>query len=482
MPQDTGSSVSLGALRVGLLSSVQSLDPLHAQDFASAMVVLQIYETPYARPTRHQPARPLLFGEPLQSDAEQRVFSAPVRGGVCFSDGTPLTAERMAHSLRKAAPMREQAEIETDGDRVVFRLARPNARFDLVLTQTFAAVTLEKDGEMLGTGPYVAAPDSTPERMHLVANPRHEPAPGIEEIVFTCFPPDESGQPTALVEAIQAGEVDFTNMLPRDQVSGLERVRKYFELGNSVAFLYFNTERSGLADPRLRKAICLALDRLDLASLSHTHALAHTAASVVPPMMSGWRDGLAPHPEQARALISELGDAKPERLSMLVMFGPRPYLPHPMRAAAYITERVGELGIAIEPHQAKDSSDYYHSVAAGDYDLALSGWIADTADPADFLESTLSSEAIPQPDQPISIEANLSRWKSARADAALRELRREPDEAKLHEILQLARDEVPAFPLMYGAISFVHSWRVKNFEPPPLGIPHFSELELRELL
>ena len=466
-------------LNVGLISSVQTLDPLQAQDFVSAMVVCQVFDTPYATPMKNEDAPLVLFAEPLEADPAGLVMSAPVRPDVRFSDGTLLTADHVASALGRATPLREQADVEASGNRVVFRLKRPNGRFDLALTQTFCSVTLEKGGRLLGTGPFMPAADATPEVMRLVRNPHSAVPTSIDEVVFRCYPPDESGNPRALVEALAAGEVDFTNVLHRDDVKQLKDVHKAFELGNSTALLYLNTERPGLSDVRVRRAIAGVIDRLELARRSHLHALPHTAKSLLPSIMSSWRDGLKPDLPRAKSLLAEVGDEAPKRLSLLLIFGPRPYLPHPRASAEYIADRLAEIGIEVEIRQTKDSNDYYRSVAAGDYDMALSGWLADTADPADFLDSLLSSESIPLPDRPISIHANLGRWRSPAADEALAKLRRDPTESNLHAVLRIAADEVPVIPLMNGSIAFVHSWSVRNFRPPLLGIPYFSQLELQ---
>jgi hypothetical protein len=45
-------------------------------------------------------------------------------------------------------------------------------------------------------------------------------------------------------------------------------------------------------------------------------------------------------------------------------------------------------------------------------------------------------------------------------------------------ILRMVAEEVPLFPLMYGSAIFVHSWRVRNLQPDPLGRPAFHKLSL----
>ena len=52
------------------------------------------------------------------------------------------------------------------------------------------------------------------------------------------------------------------------------------------------------------------------------------------------------------------------------------------------------------------------------------------------------------------------------------------DPAALLAVTELFEDQRPLVPLMYGASVAVHSWRVRDFEMDPRGIPDFAELRL----
>ncbi len=223
-------------LRVGLLAPVHDLDPRTGRDFVGATIIEQVFETPL-EPAEEitQPARPLLFSEGLTREAGGRTFSAPVRDGVRFSDGTPLTAELMAKILSEASRLADQARVEAHENRVLFHLDHPASRFDHVLTHRYCEIGLRKGGETLGTGPYRVAADSTPERIRLVANPERSTPPEIEELLFEAYPPDDDGVPAALLQAIEAGEVEFSNVLSREHIAGLKGVRKWLEPGIATA-------------------------------------------------------------------------------------------------------------------------------------------------------------------------------------------------------------------------------------------------------
>lgn len=469
-------------LRIGLLSPIKTVDPVQAHLFADRLVLSQMFEPPYGRPkTAAGRTEPLVFAEPLRAESGSvgEQFSASVREGLLFSDGTPLTAELAAASLRRASPLMELAEVRAQNDRVYFHLKRPNARFDYVLTQIFLGVTLVKDGKVLGTGPYVAAPDSKPEAVRCVRNPHYKPQPRIGELLFTSYEPDPDGRPTSLLNAVENGVVDFTNVLHKEDIRELKQVRKYFERGNSMAFLFFNTERSCVRELKVRKAIGMAIDRVELAAISYNTPMAFAAKGLLPPTMSNWRDGLSFNMDKAKQLIEEAGNAKPDKLAMSVIFGPRPYLPHPIPSAEYIARQLAELGIEVIINPTKDGEDFRQRKERGDYDMMLSGWVADTEDPADFLESLVAEEGIPMANQPVGAHCNMSRWRHPGVQDAVGRLRTEPGETHQNAALELVAEEVPLVPLMTGSFAYVHSYRVAGFEPTPLGIPYFSSLELR---
>jgi len=467
-------------LNIGLVTIPHHFDPRNAQDFVSNFVVAQIFETPYATPKGDRPPEPFLFAEPLRldsADGASQVYSAPIRPGVTFSDGTQMTVERVVDSLASSHLLTAQTAVEADGERVVFRLKRPNARFDLVLTQRYASVLLEKGGQLLATGPYLPAPDSRPERLHLVRNPRYRKPVDVEELRFATYPLNGDGKPEALVAALEAGEVDFSNVLAREHVGGLKRIRKWLEPGSSTAILYFNTERPALADPQVRRALAHAVDRSEVTRVCYPNPLTFTATSLLPPLMGRWNDGLVHDPRQAAQELRQAAGEKPERLSLLLIFGPRPYLPNPRAVADELAKEIGELGIAVDVEPTDDSEVYYRKIAAGNYDMVLAGWIADTPDPADFLEATLGPDAIPSPHRPIVVHANLSRWKNTEAAEALERFRAETSTAARDRLGELVREEVPLLPLMYGPTLYVYTPRLR-FEPSPLGIPLLGEATL----
>lgn len=467
-------------LRVGLLAPVESLDPRGAWEMGRALVASQVFETPYAVKGSSLDVEPELFElapvrEPAGASGGQ-VFSARLRSGVRFSDGSELTTTEAAEILRRSRYLAGLAAIEVRDDRIFFELTRPNARFDLALTMLDCAIVRESGGALLGTGPYELASPPGAE-IRLVRNGHYRHPVAIEEVRVRVYPPDPDGTPRRLLEAIESGEVDFTNVLSLEHLGPLLGVRKHSVPGSSTALLFFNTER--LAEPEARLAIATAVDRRAIARQLYSDPLTitnHTAKGLLPPMLGWSLDGIVFDPAKARQLLEPVRARVPQRLTLLVIWSPRTYLPHPMKVAEALAGQLGELGFSVTVEQSAGAEDLERRIAAGDFDLYLGGWIADTPDPADFLEALLASESIPRAGSMTGNQANFSRWRWPAADEALERLREHQSEHDRARLLLEAAEQVPVFPLLYGPATAVHTRRLEGFSLSAVGRPSFASM------
>ncbi len=471
-------------LRVGLLAPVESLDPRGAWDMGRALVASQIFETPYAVRGVSLDAEPLLFeGPPAEETADgsrRQAYSAKLRDDVVFSDGSELTASEAAAILGRSQALAGQVEVEARGERIFFRLARPNARFDLALTVADCALIRDGGGTLVGTGPYVPAGGAGDGGVRLVRNPHYRRPVAIPEIRFEVFPPDDDGMPRALLEAIESGAVDFSNVLTVEQQRPLKGVRRHSVPGNSTALLFFNTDK--IRDPEARLAMAMAIDRRALAKQLYTDPITitnNTANGLLPPMLGWSLDGIVFDPRKARKMLESHRAELPEPINLLVIWSPRPYLPQPSRIAETLAGQLSEIGLTVTVELSTGAEEVGRRIAAGDFDLFLGGWIADTPDPVDFLEALLSSQAIPGRGRGLANQANFSRWRWPAADEVLERLRESQDDRDRIKLLRDVAEQAPLVPLLYGPATAVHSWRLEGFTLSPIGHPSFAEMGFR---
>jgi peptide/nickel transport system substrate-binding protein len=407
-----------------------------------------------------------------------------VRPGATFSDGTPCTASAVANSLNRVRDVATQAEIRAREGRVEFRLKAPDPHFATALTQPFCGVALESRGQFLGTGSFLA-PEALDggdpikaEKLLLRASPHAAKAPALGGVLFEVYPDADT-----LLAAVHAGEVHVTYALTFAHLARLRGAPVFPKTleGSSTGILFLNVERPALADARVRRALCAAVSRTEIARVNFgALGLGFAATGLLPPFLKkdvpiGSVDG---SPVQARQLLEAAGVAAPERLTLVLTWGPKPYLPDPQAAAKTIAESLKPLGTEVTIRQPRDRGEYVGYLERGDYDLLLAGWIADTPLAADFVDSLLLSTMVTSKTAPRAAAYNLSRWQDPATDEALARFRRSQDAKDLVPVAQTIQEQGLLVPLLHGKLIAVSHRDTRKFQPSPLARSAFGEVEL----
>lgn len=471
-------------LRVGVLSHLASLRPWEIHDHVTALTLMQVYEAPYQPSPDAGPPKPLLFSEPLRQEGDPLVVSAPVRPGAKFSDGTACTAAAVASSLGRVRDIAARAEVRARDGRVEFRLKAPDPHLATMLTQPFCGVAAESRGALIGTGPFLA-PEALgggdpikAEKVLLRVNPHAAKAPALGGVLFEVYPDAE-----ALLAAVHAGEVHVTYALTFSHLSKLRGAPVFPKTleGSSTGILFLNAERPALANSRVRHALCAAVSRTEIARVSFgSLGLGFAASGLLPPFLKrdipiGSVDG---SPMQARQLLEAAGLTAPERLRLVLTWGPKPYLPDPPAAAKTLVETFGSLGTEVTLVQPRDRGEYAGYLERGDYDMILAGWIADTPLPSDYVDSLLWSEMVTSKSAPRAAAYNLSRWRDPETDRALAQFRRTQDVKDLAPIARTVQEQGLLVPLLHGKLIAVSHRETRRFQPSPIGRNSFGETEL----
>ncbi len=477
-------------LRVGALSRLGTLDPREANDTISTMILNEIFESPYIAPNGPEAPELRLFTTVLRAESagSKPVYSAQIQSAIRFSDGTPLTSEIFARSLMSSQDFKEHASAEARGDRIFFTLTRPNPRFDLVLTTNFSSIVLDKAGSLIGTGPFMFPHQASLGQLQrldtftLVRNPHYGKPVEIDEIRFKIYPASSGGGTEMLLEAAKRGEIDFTYSLTSVDAAALQGYPFVPSIGtgNATGVLHFNTTKPALNTALVRRALAYAIDRRKIAEATYEkNPLAYTAATLLPTLMGRDRVVFSYDPAKAKALAIEAGASMPKRLSLVILWSPRPYIPNPKRAGELIRDQLAAIGVTVDLVVPKDRSDYFDHVRRGSYDLLLGGWIADTADPADFLESLLSSRSVPSATNRTATTNNQSRWSHPPMDEGLTRFRAEPNETNRAEVMRILVEEAPLVPLIYGQAVAVYGRQVRGFRASALGHVSLAALQMR---
>lgn len=448
-----------------------------------AFTRLQVAETLVDVDAAGAPAPGLATGWTVAPDGLTWRF--PLRSGVKFHDGSPLTAEGAAESLRRAranvGPLSRVpiATISAEDGAVVVALHQPFALLPAFLanhtTIILAPASYDPSGRVvrvIGTGPYRATTVAPPLRIDLERfDDWWGGRPAIARARYLAV-----GQGETRTLMAESGEADVVvSILP----VSLARLRRNPKLAVQTVtpprtrLLKLNAGSPLFSDPRARRALSLALDRAGLAKvLLRNPGLG--ADQLFPPAVSGWHaEGLPPLTRdlaQARFLLAQAGwrpgpDGILERdgrrfAATLCTYSAWPELP-PLAAAIQAQAREVGIDLAVSIGNTSDIPARHRD---GSLDLGLvSRSFAMIPDPLGTMLQDFG---------PDGGDWGAMNWSSAETASLLDRLavltnpgEREPLQHRLAEILQA---ELPVIPVTWAELAVIANRRVAGVRADPL--------------
>jgi peptide/nickel transport system substrate-binding protein len=186
-----------------------------------------------------------------------------LKRGVAFHDGTPLTAPLVVRVLNGDRESEQPSlgsqfvtSIDAVGDfDIRIRLSQPDV---FLLTSLNEVRITHPDKPDVGTGPFELV-HRTPTVKARRFQGYHGGSPGSSEVEIVTY---ESHR--AAWAALMRGEVDAAQEISREAVEFMERtsqIRTYSLPQPFYIPLIFNHDRAALADPLVRHALSLAIDR-----------------------------------------------------------------------------------------------------------------------------------------------------------------------------------------------------------------------------
>jgi|LauGreDrversion4_2_1035121.scaffolds.fasta_scaffold02535_2 oligopeptide transport system substrate-binding protein len=502
-------------LLVGNSAEPADLDPHLAEAYTDQILLVALHEGLTVLDERT--SRPLPgVAESWETSADGLTWTFRLRAGARWSNGDTVTAHDFVFSFRRLLspalgaslsymfwPVRGAEDFNAGklADFAAVGVSAPDDRtLRLELTRPvphLAALaahsswlpvhrpTLEKfdsvakrggawtrPGNHVGNGPFTLMEWRPNARLVVARNPQHREnaANRLERVVFL---PVEKAEVEEL--NFRAGQMHLTFSVPASKVETYRRespqTLRVDPLLN-VTYMNFNVTRPPLDNPKVRRALALAIDReaISRAVFQGTRA---AASSFTPPDCGGYnaRARITTDVDAARALLAEAGFPAGRGLPVFpVQVQNDSTYPRIMEAIQAMWLK--ELGVrsTIEPFEQKT---WVQNQQSKQHVIGLMGWTGDYPDPLTFLGLFRGDGG-----------NNWTGWASAAYDQLITETERTADAAQRLELFQRAEalllQEVPVTPLVFGSRTYLIHPSVRGWEPSPLGLHRFQLIELRD--
>jgi oligopeptide transport system substrate-binding protein len=501
-------------LLVGNAAEPGDLDPHLASILNDQIVVLALFEGLTLldeRTTNPLPAA----AESWQVSPDGLVWTFRLRDGLQWSNGDPLTADDFVQSWRRvlhpefaadnawylfalknaeaynAKKLSDAAAVgftAPDSRTLVLTLERPTPYIAALVSMPawfpvnpralapFQAMVKRgtawtRPGNLVSNGAFTLAEWRPNARIMLRKNPRHRDAAQNKLDTLVFFPIEN---PEVEERDFRAGQLHATFNLPVTKIATWRKqdpAKLRVDPMQQINFLRFNTKRPPLNDPRIRRALSLAIDRAAI-SQSVLQGSRAAAMAITPPGTGGYtaRAGVPTNIEEAKKLLAAAGFPGGQGLPVIdIQTRNDEIMPRVAEALQAMWQR--ELGLRTTISQVEQKT-WIQNQQSSNYGISTAAWTADFPDPVTFLGMFTANSAY-----------NWTGWSHPDYEQLMDRASTTADGSQRYEIFQQAEtlllNEAPVAPLFYGAQTYLIHPAVKGWEPAPLVFRRFQIVELK---
>ena len=334
-PMGDGSPVQGGTVVIGLLSDIQSWNPYLAEDSATDNLLALVYPSLAIEQTDyrlHPPSFAPALARSWSWSEDHMQLTVELDPDARWSDGVPITSRDVVFTwhaqtspgvdwiFSSAKDFIDSVEALDDRRvKVTYTRRYPYQLMDLndgVIVPAHAWEKIPFDEwaatdwslHVVAGGPFDLTKHIRQQEIVLERNPGYFRAglPYLDRVVFRIVPSDQS-----LVTQLQTGGLDLVRSIPPSDV---ERVRNHKDLelviydDRAYSHICWNTSRPKLADPRVRTALTMAIDRETVVDAAYG---GHARIGIGPVLSSFWafNQELEPVPFDPVAATKLLTDA-----------------------------------------------------------------------------------------------------------------------------------------------------------------------------
>jgi oligopeptide transport system substrate-binding protein len=428
-----------------------------------------------------------------------KVYTFRLRQDAVWSDGSPVTAEDFVYSFRRLQDPATAAEyasmlyviqgaesvntgsgkpedmgVRAIDDRTLeITLNAPTPYFIEMLTHQAAypvnRASIEKlgpdwikPGNLVSNGAYTLAEFVPNDHIRLVKNPKFHDAANVQIDVVNYIPTEDR---STAIKRFEAGEIDTNDDIPTEQLAELKaRFGDQLRIGPYLGTYYYaiRTDKEPWSNPKLRRAISMAIDRDFLAEKVWQNSML-PGYSMVPPGIEGYSAALADFAEmsqfdredEAKKILEELGYTPDNPLRLEIRYNTSE---NHKNTAVASQEQLKPLGVEVTMVNTDTKTHYGHLEQKGDFDVARAGWIADYKDPETFLGISRKASG-----------NNYSNYDSPKFEELMNQAAAAGDKPEerlklLGEAERVLIDDVGQIPLLYYSYKNLVSPKITGFD------------------
>ncbi|MET0486056.1 MAG: ABC transporter substrate-binding protein [Candidatus Rokuibacteriota bacterium] len=454
-----------GHIIAGLSERMLTLDPANHYSISATSVLRHVYD-PLLDVTNDDKFVPALAES--WRPVNNTTWRFTLRKGVTFHDGTPFNADSVVFTLKrvrdgklvKSFVYQDIEDVQKDGDyAVTVTTKRPFGSLPAHLTMLGMLPPIAAGSEdaffqkPVGTGPFRFVSWTHGDHIELAANPKYW-KPGIPKVekVTVRFITELSTRAAAL----RAGEIHVIDRVSPDMVQTLKGTPGVKVLDTPAVEAqrwHFQLARDNVKDPRVRKAISLAIDR-NVIIKDLLLGYARPVVNPVPPGLIGHTNlGQKPYdPEKAKLLLKQAGQTN-LAIDFVLM---KDLYPKQLEIAQAVAAMLGEVGIKVNIRNLEIATAREQRTA-GNYDLFFSGWAHMPHDPDWYFGQWFTKAGAEK----------MTRFNDPKVEQLIAE-GRVPDpkvrQQKYEEIERILWEDEPELWPYYSVAIYAISDKLRNFE------------------
>ncbi|MEN3045535.1 MAG: ABC transporter substrate-binding protein [Candidatus Hydrothermales bacterium] len=473
-------------LKLPLNSNPVTFNPYLATDATSNTILENIHRALFMTSPLSSKVIPALV-EKFEIEKDGLLYTFYLRKSVKFHNGEVLTAHDVRDSLLRSLrgkygnyfDMIKGAKDFIDGkknyvegirvideNKIEIELEYPFVPLIYNLSLMGSAITKEKNGELIGLGPFKLKNYVKDEFIELeVFEDYFAGRSNVDKVVFLI----EERKTKEFVNLFLKGEIDVIEPSMEDEKVLKEKAPHYLDKIKitpelSIQRFDFNNRKFPFTNIHFRKAINYAIDKdkyvkeVLFGRSIKAEGIFAPSSEVYNPELKGYEYDI----EKAKEELLKSGVKLPIRLKLTISESETN-----RRAAKFFIESLEKLGIEFDV-EIKPWKEFLEAVHSDKTECHILGWIADTGDPDSIVYPLFHSNS-------IKFGTNETRYSNPVVDKLIEEARkvRIPEERKkiYQEIEKKILEDAPAVFLYHPFERVLSSEKVLGIWPHPLG--HF---------